>query len=48
MGRETRYRKTKVGAQKHMRAMKKENKSGWTLGEEREPNKCKLQRKGRG
>jgi hypothetical protein len=32
MGRETRCRKTIVGAQKHMGAMKKENKSGWSLG----------------
>jgi hypothetical protein len=41
-GREKRFRKTKVGSQKHMGAMKKENKSGWTLGGEREPNKWKM------
>jgi hypothetical protein len=28
-----------------MGAMKKENKSGWTLGREREPNKWKMQKK---
>jgi hypothetical protein len=28
-----------------MGAMKKENKSGWTLGGEREPNKWKMQKK---
>jgi hypothetical protein len=38
MGRETRCRKTIVGAQKHMGAMKKENKSGWTLGGEGREN----------
>jgi hypothetical protein len=48
MGREKRVERQKVGAQKHMGAMKKENKIGWTLGGEREPNKWMLQRKGRG